>query len=147
MSKRLKLVTRSLGAEPGIPDAGELAGWIREHRGTAADLTTYQLLRSFIPQREAAIGIPCAGGKFMKDRVLECLIGVTEGKAMDELGIRGHALVEDGYAITAEKKASWCALPAPHLLGITDTYYHDESEWSGAINGVYKSLMREMREP
>ncbi len=82
----------------------------------------------------------------MKDRVLECLLGIVGTKATGELGIRAHALVEDGYAITAEKRNSWCALPAPHLLGLTDTYYHDGSEWSGAINTVYKSLMREMRD-
>jgi hypothetical protein len=146
MSKRLKLVTRSLGAEPGIPDAGTLARWIRENRGTAADLTTYRLLQSFIPQRESGIDIPCAGGKFMKDRVLECILGIADAKTTGELGVRAHALVEDGYAITAEKRKSWCALPAPHLLGITDTYYFDESEWSAAINSTYKTLLREMRD-
>jgi hypothetical protein len=82
----------------------------------------------------------------MKDRVTECLLGSAGTRVTGELGIRANALVEDGYAITAEKRGSWCALPAPHILGLTDTYYHDASEWSGAINATYKSLMREMRD-
>jgi hypothetical protein len=45
-----------------------------------------------------------------------------------------------------QKKGAWCALPAPHLLGITDTYYHDEEEWNDAISGVYRDVMRSMRD-
>ena len=82
----------------------------------------------------------------MADRVLGCLIGITGTRATDELGVRANALVEDGYAIAAEKRGLWCALPAPHLLGIHDVYYHDEAEWSGAINKVYKTLLQEMRD-
>jgi hypothetical protein len=37
-------------------------------------------------------------------------------------------------------------MPAPHLLGITDTYYHDDEEWNDTIAGVYRDLMRSMRD-
>ncbi len=42
MAKRLKLATRALGAEPGRPDVPALAAWISGHRGTVADIITYQ---------------------------------------------------------------------------------------------------------
>jgi hypothetical protein len=54
MVKRLNLATRAFGAEPGIPGVADLAAWIAEHRGTTADIITYQLDRSLAP-----------GGNFM----------------------------------------------------------------------------------
>ena len=146
MSKRLKLATRGLGAEPGIPDVAALAAWIAEHRGTTADLTTYRLFQSLAPQLAAGIGSPSAGGKFLQDRILESIIGVTDKKAIDELGINKESLTEDGYAIAAQKRNAWCALPAPHTLGIVDMYFNDEEEWTGAITGAYVTIMRTMRD-
>lgn len=146
MSKRLKLATRGLGAEPGIPKVAELAAWIAEHRGTAADLTTYRLFQSLSPQIAAGIGSPCAGGKFLQERILDCIIGVSKKRAIDELGVRKAALAEDGYGIAAQRRNAWCALPAPHALGIVDTYFNDNEEWTGAIAGAYISLMRTMRD-
>lgn len=146
MSKRLKLVTRSLGAEPGIPEVGKLAEWVAAHRGTAADLTTYRLLHSLIPQLETGIDLPCAGGKFMADRILECLIGVTGKKCTGELGVRSDALAGDSYTVAVQKRGCWCALPAPHLLGIRDEYYNDEEEWRGALTASYRAMLRDMRD-
>jgi len=146
MSKRLKLATRGLGAEPGIPDVAELASWIAEYRGTAADLTTYRLFQSLAPQIATGIGSPCAGGKFLLDRILDCIVGVSEKTAIDELGVRKEALAEDGYGIAAQKRNVWCALPAPHALGIVDTYFNDDEEWTGAITGAYATMMRTMRD-
>ena len=37
-------------------------------------------------------------------------------------------------------------MPAPHLLGIMDTYYDDKEEWNYAISGTYRTLMRSMRD-
>ena len=70
MAKRLKLATRALGAEPGKPDVPALAAWISEHRGTAADIITYQLDQSLSPQLPAGIMSPCAGGRFYRERIL-----------------------------------------------------------------------------
>jgi hypothetical protein len=146
MAKRLKLGTRALGAEPGTPEVPVLASWIAEHRGIPADIITYQLERSLLPQLSAGIMAPCAGGKFYRDRIMACLNGVDDGKAKDEISINPHEIIRDAERIIAQKKGSWCALPAPHLLGIRDSFYDDEEEWNDALAGLYRTLMRSMRD-
>jgi hypothetical protein len=146
MKKRLKLATRAFGAEPALPDIAALAAWIEANRGTAADIITYLLDQSLAPQVTAGISAPCAGGRFYKNRIMECLLGVEGGKATDEIYLNSQAILEDAAKIVVQKKSAWCSLPAPHLLGITDTYYYDEYEWNDAINGTYRTLMRSMRD-
>ena len=91
---------------------------------------------SLLPRRLAAgIISPCAGGRFYKNRIMECLAGVKEGRVTGEIHLNPHAIIEDAAGIVLQKKGTSCALPAPHLLGITDTYYHDEQEWNDAISG------------
>ena len=146
MVKRLKLTTRAFGAEPGVPDVADLAQWVAEHRGMTADITTYQLFQSFAPQLSAGISRPCAGGKFCADRIRTSLLGVTRGRATDEIAVLTEALIEDAAGIVVQKRNSWCALPAPDELGLIDCYYHDDEEWSDAITGAYSTLMRAMRD-
>ena len=146
MAKRLKLATRGFGAEPGQPDVAALAEWIAEHRGRTADIVTYQLDRSLAPQVSAEIGIPCAGGKFYACRVRECLRGVHEDRITDELSLDPGPVVEDAAGIVLQKKGAWCALPAPHTLGLTDGYYDDAGEYNDAVTAVYRTLMRSMRD-
>jgi len=146
MAKRLNLSTRALGAEPGMPDIAALAAWIAGHRGTTADIITYLLDQSLEPQVTAGIMAPCAGGRFYKNRIMQCLLGVDGGKATAEIGLDPCAINEDAAGIVVQKKGAWCALPAPHVLGITDAYYDDENEWNDAITGTYRTLMRSMRD-
>jgi hypothetical protein len=146
MVKRLKLATRALGAEPGMPAVAALAAWIAEHRGTTADIITYLLDQSLEPQVSAGIMAPCAGGRFYKNRIMQCLLGVDGRKATGEISLDSPAISEDAAGIVVQKKGAWCALPAPHVLGITDTYYDDEYEWNDAITGTYRALMRSMRD-
>ena len=146
MVKRLKLATRALGAEPGVPDVIALAAWIAANRGTAADIITYQLDKSLEPQVSAGIMAPCAGGRFYKNRIVQCLFGVENGQTTGEISLDSHAIREDAAGIVVQKKSAWCALPAPHVLGIADTYYDDEYEWNDAITGAYRILMRSMRD-
>ncbi len=149
MVKRQNLPTRAFGAEPGVPDIPALAGWVAAHRGMQADLLTYRLDQSLAPQRPAGITLPCAGGRFYADRILSCLLGITGvsgKKAVDEIGVQSGAMVEDAGSITTQQKGAWCAMPAPHALGIEDTYYHDEEEWNDAITGAYRTLLRAQRD-
>jgi hypothetical protein len=146
MIKRHKLTTRAFGAEPGVPDVAVLAEWIAEHRGTTADITTYRLFQSFAPQLLAGIGHPCAGGRFCSSRIESSLLGVVNGRATDEIAIDTSALIEDAAGIVVQKRNSWCALPAPHVLGLIDGYYCDDEEWSDALCDIYRTLMRAMRD-
>jgi hypothetical protein len=146
MTKRLELATRAFGAEPDQPDVAGLAGWITGHRGQSADIVTVQLDRSLAPQLTAGIMKPCAGGLFYRKRVLDSLNGVIDGKATGELHLDSQATIEDAAGIVVQKKGSWCAIPAPHKLAITDCFYDDANEWSDAINGMYRALMRAMRD-
>jgi len=146
MVKRLKLGTRALGAEPGRPDIPALATWIAGHRGTPADIITYQLDRSLSPQLSAGIMSPCAGGRFYRDRIMACMQGTEDGKATDEISLDPNEIIQDTEGIVAQKKGVWCALPAPHILGITDAFYNDEEEWNDALTGFYRILMRSMRD-
>ena len=111
-----------------------------------ADLQTYRIDQSLAPQLPAGISLPCAGGIFYADRILSCLIGVAGRKAVDELGVETGPVIEDACTMVEQKKGVWCAIPAPHMLGIVDTYYHDKDEWNDAITGVYRTLMRAMRD-
>jgi len=146
MVKRLKLATRALGAEPGRTDVPALASWISDHRGIPADIITYRLDTSLAPQISAGVMSPCAGGKFYSDRIIACLAGVDNGKATAEISMDPHEIMQDAILIASQKKGAWCALPAPHLLRITDAFYDDDEEWNGALTGIYHTLMRSMRD-
>jgi hypothetical protein len=146
MAKRRNLATRAFGAEPGKPDVAGLAEWIREHRGRVADIITYQLDQSLAPQVSAEIGSPCAGGKFYADRIRQCITGIMDNKAVGEIHIDTPGIIEDAAGIVVQKKGAWCAIPAPHVLGIGDAYYQDKDEWNAAICEAYGTIMRAMRD-
>jgi len=146
MVKRLNLATRAFGAEPGIPGVAGLAAWIAEHRGTTADITTYLLDRSLSPQISAGIMTTCAGGLFYADRLRQSVAGIEGTSVTGELQPDTGAVTEDAARIVVLKKGSWSAMPAPHVLHLTDAFYGDAEEWNEAICGAYRTLMRAMRD-
>jgi hypothetical protein len=146
MVKRLKLATRAFGAEPGRPEVAALAEWIAVHRGRTADIITYLLEQSLAPQVSAEIQLSCAGGTFYAGRIRDCLLGIKGSRIIDDLSLDPGPIVEDAAGIVVQKKGAWCALPAPHDLGLTDRYYLDEEEHKDAIHSAYNNLMRTMRD-
>lgn len=146
MAKRRNLKTRALGAEPGVPDVPALAAWIAERRGSAGDLTSYQLETLLVPQIEAGITLPCGGGRFYQDRLLESFSGIEGRTLTGETGIRPGLLSADAAGLVSLAKGAWCAFPAPHLLSITDGYYGDVDEASEALLALYRGAMRTMRD-
>jgi hypothetical protein len=146
MVKRRTLPTRAFGTEPDVPDIPVLAEWVAQNRGKAGDLVSFQLDKALALQRSSGITIPCTGGKFYKDRVMESLIGVEADTVTGEIAVNTGVLNSDARGIAQGKKDIWFALPAPHALGITDSYYHDEDEWHDAIAGAYRTLVRSMRD-
>lgn len=146
MAKRFRLATRGFGGEPGKPDVTALAAWIAEHKGRTADILTYRLDRSLAPQLDAGIMAPCAGGRFYGERILSALAGIVDLTAIGELHAETHEIIEDAAGIVVQKKGAWCAVPAPHALGIRDDYYDDEMEWNAAICGAFRTILRAMRD-
>lgn len=146
MAKRRNLTTRAFGSEPGLPDVAGLAAWVSDHRGRVADIITYQLEASLSPQVSSEIGLPCAGGPFYADRIRQSIANIEDDKATGEIHAEVSAIIEDAAGIVVQKKGAWCAVPAPHVLGIRDAYYDDEEEWNGAIAGCYRMILRAMRD-
>lgn len=146
MVKRLKLATRAFGSEPGTPNVAALAAWIAEHRGRIADIITYQLEESLAPQIPVGIQTLCTGGKFYDARILAALEGREDRKTTGEIHVDLQEIIEDAAGIVVQKKGAWCAMPAPHLLTITDNYYDGTDEWSDVICGAYRTIMRAMRD-
>lgn len=146
MVKRRPLSTRAFGAEPETPDIPLLAEWIAGNRGKKGDLISFKLDEALKHQISAGITSPCIGGIFYKDRVMDCLIGVDNLRVVDEIAAQADEVESDARGIASQVKNIWCALPAPHALGITDAYYHDGDEWHDAIAGAYRTLMRSMRD-
>ncbi len=146
MAKRLKFPVRSFGSEAVEPGVSQLAGWIREHRGTEADLTTYLLDRSFSPQMEPGVDIPCSGGMFYRKRIIESIEGLENNSIIGEMSSDPSRVAEDAVMLAGYKKGMWAAFPAPHMLGLADRYYGDEEERVHALCKEYRRLMRGMRD-
>lgn len=146
MAKKLVFPTVSIGSEPSIPDAGELAGWVRTERGRQVDLTSFLIEEGLRPQVEAGIDFPCAGGKFYRARWLESISGIKEGDITNELGMMPGAVEDDAARVRSVSGSCRVALPAPHLLELTDRYYGDVDESSAALCQQYRRLLRAMRD-
>ncbi|HRY76533.1 MAG TPA: hypothetical protein P5217_09650 [Methanoregulaceae archaeon] len=144
--KQRTLRTRAFGAEPGMPDLSSLADWVAERRGSRGDLTTFLLEQSLAPQQEAEVGVPCAGGKFYRNHILESLLGQDGQAITGEIGVDHGTVIADMADLVAMAKGVSVAMPAPHLLGLADQYFHDEDEVSLSLTGAYRSLMRAMRD-
>lgn len=146
MVKKLVFETISLGTEPEIPDAAELAQWVGMQRGKNADLLSHLLEASLTPQIDAGIIHPCTGGIFYGDRWKESLLGLSGDEITGELGVNPSYVADD--AIRIRKITSGCriAVPAPHTISLADRYYHDEDEVCHALYTQYRHLFRTMRD-
>ncbi len=145
MAKRLDIPVRAYGSEVGTPPVEELAAWIAGRRGkSGGDLVTYRLETSLAVQKP--IESPCAGGVFYGERWRDALVGVRDRVLQDEPGVDPQEVATDARALVAKRKDVRVALPAPHLLGLTDGYIGDPEEFAELITDLYARLMREMRD-
>ena len=144
MAKVRRVPVRSFGSETPEPTVPELAGWVRERKGTEGDLTTYLLERSLDPQE--GVDMPCAGGRIYRARILETFVGLEEGALTREPAVDTALVEEDARWGVAGKKGLWFSIPAPHLLGIRDGFYHDREEFCEGICTCYRQIMRAMRD-
>jgi len=144
MARQRSIPVKSFGSEAGVPSVEELTSWVADHRGVESDLITYQLDRSL--SDEGGVDLPCVGGLFYGRRWMESLVGFSEGVLSDEPGIAPTGVQRDAAQIVARKKGVRFALPAPHMLALSDAYIGDAEEFCESLCVMYADLMREMRD-
>ncbi len=144
MAKARRVPVRSFGSEVEITAVKELADWVREQRGSSADLTTYLLDRSLAVQQ--GVDLPCAGGLCYGDRWLSSLHGIRDRALVQDPDPFTGDVERDALGIVAARKGAWVGIPAPHRLNVRDEYYHDPEECCAALCGAYRDLMRAMRD-
>ncbi len=146
MAKKLIFPTRSFGSDASSVELPELSGWAGSRSGKGGDLLLFQLEKTLVPQIDSGIGMTCAGGPFYEERVLECTRGVQEGLITGELWLDPGLVRGDGKSLRALSPGTWCAMPAPSLLGLKNRYYSDDEDALHALCSHYQGLMREMRD-
>ncbi len=144
MSRKIRIPIRSLGAEVRDPKTSDLASWIATHHGREADLITYKLEESL--QGQGSIDIPAAGGRFYLPRLVASIGGIEDGILRGEPELDLRHVASDVETIRVLQPKAWCAIPAPHLWGITDQYYHDPEEFTIALCECVIQLTRSMRD-
>jgi hypothetical protein len=144
MVKARRVLVRSFGSEVEVPAVEELAAWVREQRGSAADLTTYLLDRSLAVQ--TGVDLPCAGGLCYGDRWLFSLHGIRDRVLVHDLDPFPGDVERDAAMLTGGRKGAWVGIPAPHRLNVRDEYFRDPEECCAALCGAYRQLMRAMRD-
>ena len=82
-------------------------------RGIGGDILSFQLERSLALQE--GIDLPCAGGLFYGERLLECLAGVEGRRVTGEVGVEPSAVLEDvRFLVRRQKGVRFCpARPVP----------------------------------
>jgi hypothetical protein len=139
-----RVPVRSHGSEVPQPETRDLAEWIGKRKGIGGDLTSYLLEESLGPQE--GVDVPCAGGRIYRARVLESIWGLS-GEALVREPSAETALVEDDARWGASvRKGLLFSIPAPHLLGIGDAYYHDREEFCEGLSACYRQILRAMRD-
>ncbi len=147
MSKKIKFRTKSLGSEPGPAlNKEDLVSWIQSRAGLGGDLARYRFQKPLIYQREVNVDIPCAGGIFYRDRLLECLAGIDNGKITGELGLNPGLMKTDICEVVRKTDPLWVAMPGTDRLALTDGYYGDPEEAARNLFFWYRRMMREMRD-
>jgi hypothetical protein len=144
MVKVRRIAVRSFGSEVPEPTVPELAEWVREMKGAAGDLTTYLLDESLNPQ--VGVDLPCPGGRIYRARIMESFRGLDEETLTREPAVDTHFVEEDARWGAARTKGLRFSIPAPHLLGIEDAFYHDREEFCEGICTCYRQIMRSMRD-
>jgi hypothetical protein len=139
-----RVPVRSFGSEVPDPTVQELAAWIGKRRGTGGDLTSYLLEESLEPQKD--VDLPCPGGRIYRARILETIKGI-EGEVLAREPSADTALIEeDARWGASRRKGLRFSLPAPHLLGIRDGFYHDRGEFCEGLSLMYRQILRAMRD-
>jgi hypothetical protein len=144
MAGTRRVAVRSFGSEVPEPAVRDLAEWVKRRRGTAGDLTSYYLEESLDPQE--GVDLPCPGGRIYRARILETFRGLDDGTLVREPSADTALVEEDTRWGSSLRKGLAFSVPAPHLLGIKDEYYHDREEFCEGLSACYRQILRAMRD-
>lgn len=142
--KKVPVRTRSFGAEAGVPEADDLVRMLPARRGVGGDLLSFQVEHSLALQ--AGIDLPCAGGLFYGDRLLQCLTGIDGRRVTGEIGADPAAAADDVRYLARQCRGVRFALPAPSLLGLEDACYGDPEAMEDDLVRAVRLVLREMRD-
>ena len=144
MAGARRVRVRSFGSEVAVPTALELAGWVETRRGIGGDLTSFLLERSLDPQE--GVDMPACGGRIYRARILETIEGL-DGETLTGDPSPDTVFVEEDVRWGESRSPGLrFSIPAPHLLGIRDGYYHDREEFCEGISACYLEILRAMRD-
>jgi hypothetical protein len=144
MSKRRNLSVRSFGGEEPDPDIPTLAAWAGRQKDVACDLLSFKVERSLGDQK--GIDRLAYGGQFYRDRMYDSLGGIRSGFLREEPWARPAALRADALRAATFSRNVWAVLPSPTYLKIGDGIFDDREEYESALCGIYRLLMREIRD-
>ena len=144
MAGARRVQVRSFGSEVADPSGEELGEWIGTRKGTGGDLISYFLEKSLEPQE--GVDVPCAGGRVYRARILESIRGLEGEILTREPSAATGPVEEDAWWGASRRKGLLFCLPAPHLLGILDGYYHDREEFCEGLSACYRQILRAMRD-
>lgn len=127
-------------------DPADLARWVGQRRGRPGDLISYRIERELLPQIEAGLDTPCAGGGFYRPRWVGAILGIEENRITGEIGYDPESLLLDVRDLEGIRRDLWVAAPAPGGLGISDRYFLDAEEAGQSLYSAYRGMMRAMRD-
>ena len=146
MKRRQNLILKSFGAGNIYnPDPLLLAEWIKEQKRVFCDLVSYKI-ESQIKNQKTIVDLPCTGGIFYRDRILDSVSGIKSGFLISEPFAVPEYMRQDAERIRKFSKNSMFSLPPPSDLLIDDGFYKNRSDFIGSLCSVYKKLMREQRD-
>ena len=144
MNKRRNLLVWSFGGEAPDPNLPVLADWAGRQRGSSCDLLSFKVEHSLRDQ--AGFDRLAYGGMYYADRMRESIGGIRSGFLREEPWTCTESLRADAARAVRISRKVWAVLPSPLHLLIEDGIYSDREEYESALCGIYRLLMREIRD-
>lgn len=144
MTKTYTLPVVSFGSEVPEPDLVELASWVSENHGREGDIISFMLVQSM--RCQGGISSLCAGGLFYTERMISCMTSLSGMEIVAEPAFDPEMLGMDGRLVRSFGREVRLAVPASSMLGLRDSYFDDNDEFSEEISRLILAMMRVQRD-